>query len=53
MGDKIHKVTLNQTCLPDGRNKKYNFGGESFWKITALGIIIKLLMWIQYEEKSL
>jgi hypothetical protein len=28
---------LNQTCLPDGRSKKYNFGGESFWKITVLG----------------
>jgi hypothetical protein len=39
MGDKIHKVTLNKTCLPDGRNKKYNFGGESFWKITALGTL--------------
>jgi hypothetical protein len=55
-GGKINKVTLNPTCHPDGRNKKYNFGGELFWKITVLGslkcdrIMLGLILGKQVER---
>jgi hypothetical protein len=47
---------LSQTCFPDGRNKKYNFGGESFWKIAVLGnlkcnrIMLGLILGKQVER---